>query len=76
LFTIGTLPAAIRRDYGFSWSSADARALARWTLLLRTSRRLLPPAVRDWPIARRRASAAAAGAVGSDTIAGDRRQPS
>jgi uncharacterized protein (DUF2236 family) len=54
LLTIGTLPPAIRRAYGFEWRGRDARAFARWTTLLRASRRLLPPVAREWPMARRR----------------------
>jgi uncharacterized protein (DUF2236 family) len=54
LLTIGTLPPRIRQAYGFEWRSRDVRALARWTALLRTSVRLLPPIAREWPMARRR----------------------
>ena len=54
LLTIGSLPPAIRQAYGFDWRARDARALARWTALLRTSLRLLPPLAREWPMARRR----------------------
>jgi uncharacterized protein (DUF2236 family) len=54
LLTIGLLPPSIRQAYGFEWRARDARALARWTALLRTSRRLLPPLAREWPTARRR----------------------
>jgi uncharacterized protein (DUF2236 family) len=54
LLTIGLLPPSIRRAYGFEWRARDARAFARWTTLLRTSRRLLPALVREWPMARRR----------------------
>ncbi len=53
LLTIGSLPAAIREAYGFEWRTRDERALARWTALLRTSVRLLPPVARQWPMARR-----------------------
>jgi len=53
LLTIGTLPTSIRRAYGFEWRARDARAFARWTALIRTSRRLLPPLAREWPMARR-----------------------
>jgi uncharacterized protein (DUF2236 family) len=53
LITIGTLPPAIREAYGFEWRARDQRALARWTALLRTSRKLLPPIARQWPMARR-----------------------
>ncbi len=54
LLTIGTLPPSIREAYGFEWRARDVRALARWTALLRTSLRLLPPVAREWPAARRR----------------------
>ena len=55
LLTIGTLPPSIRAAYGFEWRARDVRAFARWTALLRTSLRLLPPIAREWPVARRRA---------------------
>jgi uncharacterized protein (DUF2236 family) len=54
LLTIGSLPASLRQAYGFEWHARDERALARWTALLRTSLRLLPPLAREWPMARRR----------------------
>jgi uncharacterized protein (DUF2236 family) len=53
LLTIESLPPSIREAYGFEWRTRDARALARWTTLLRTSRRLLPRLAREWPAARR-----------------------
>jgi uncharacterized protein (DUF2236 family) len=53
LLTIGTLPPSIREAYGFAWRPRDARALARWTAFLRIALRLLPPVVRQWPVARR-----------------------
>ncbi len=53
LVTIGSLPPAIRRAYGFDWSARDVRTFARWTALVRTSLRLLPPLAREWPMARR-----------------------
>jgi uncharacterized protein (DUF2236 family) len=56
LITIGLLPPAIRRAYGFEWTPADARALSRWTAALRWLRRVLPPVLREWPAARRRAA--------------------
>lgn len=52
LLTIGLLPPSIRLAYGFEWRAREERALTRWTALLRTSLRLLPPVVRHWPIAR------------------------
>ena len=54
LLTIGSLPPSIREAYGFEWRARDARAFGRWTALLRTSLRLLPPFAREWPMARRR----------------------
>jgi uncharacterized protein (DUF2236 family) len=59
LLTIGSLPPSIREAYGFEWRARDARAFARWTALLRTSRRLLPPVAREWPMARRRGTSGA-----------------
>lgn len=53
LLTIGSLPPSIREAYGFEWRPGDERALARWTLLLRTARRWLPPPAREWSMARR-----------------------
>ncbi len=54
LLTIGSLPPSIRQAYGFEWRARDERAFARWTALLRTSRRLLPRLARQWPMARHR----------------------
>ena len=54
LLTIGSLPPSIRQAYGFEWRARDVRAFARWTTLLRTAVRLLPPPAREWPMARRR----------------------
>jgi uncharacterized protein (DUF2236 family) len=56
LLAIGSLPPSLRRAYGFEWSARDARAFARWTKLLRTLLRVLPPVAREWPVARRRAA--------------------
>ena len=53
LLTIGSLPPSIRLAYGFEWRAEHERAFARWTTLLRTSLRLLPPFAREWPMARR-----------------------
>ena len=52
LLTIGSLPQSIRTAYGFEWHARDVRAFARWTALLRTTRRLLPAFAREWPAAR------------------------
>ena len=54
VLTIGSLPPSIRDAYGFTWQRRDQRAFARWTWVLRTSLRLLPPVARQWPVARRR----------------------
>ncbi len=51
LLTIGSLPPSIRQAYGFEWSPRDVRACARWTALIRRSRRMLPPVAREWRIA-------------------------
>ena len=53
LLTIGTLPPSIREAYGFPWTARDEGALARWTTLLRTARRLLPRLAREWPSSHR-----------------------
>jgi uncharacterized protein (DUF2236 family) len=55
LITIGSLPAAVRHAYGFEWTPRDARALARWTAVLKVLRRLMPAAAREWPFSRQRA---------------------
>jgi uncharacterized protein (DUF2236 family) len=53
LITIGLLPPEIRAGYGFTWTAREARALARWTRVLRALRRVTPRFVREWPAARR-----------------------
>ena len=70
LITIGSLPPSIRQAYGFEWRARDERALARWTALLRTSRRLLPAFAREWPIARRATASSVSSAEGPATLAG------
>lgn len=50
IFTLGTLPPDIRAAYGFEWGSRDEQALTRWVRRLRSSRRLLPPVERQWPV--------------------------
>jgi uncharacterized protein (DUF2236 family) len=55
LLTIGALPPEIRDAYGFEWGAREARAHARWTTVLRTSLRVLPPVAREWRAARRHA---------------------
>jgi uncharacterized protein (DUF2236 family) len=51
--TIGWLPAAIRAQYGFSWSDKDERRSRAVLRLLRRTRRVLPDAVALWPEARK-----------------------
>jgi uncharacterized protein (DUF2236 family) len=53
LLTIGSLPPAIREAYGFAWRQSDARALARWTTVLRRVLPLVPSIARHWGVARR-----------------------
>ena len=53
VLTIGSLPPSIRQAYGFEWRARDVRAFGRWTALLRTSVRLIPPRARQWAMARR-----------------------
>lgn len=52
LFTVGLLPPAIRDQYEFEWSDADARALARWTRVIGKMRSALPDRLALWPEAR------------------------
>ncbi len=59
LTTLGLLPAALREQYGFAWGARDARRLRAAAAALRAARRVLPPALREWPAAR-----AADGAAG------------
>ena len=53
LVTIGLLPHAMRRQYGFEWTEANERALGRWSGVLRGLRRSLPDALALWPEERR-----------------------
>ena len=53
LFTIGLLPPAIRRRYGYPWTPTHARALRLLTAAIRTGLPVLPRLVRDFPHARR-----------------------
>jgi uncharacterized protein (DUF2236 family) len=71
VLTIGSLPPAIRRAYGFEWRARDVRAFTRWTTLLRTSLRLLPPLAREWPMARRRTAPSQAVTVGASVVDGN-----
>jgi uncharacterized protein (DUF2236 family) len=53
LAIVGLLPSTLREAYGFGWTPADARALARWSRVIRTAAAHTPPALRRWRIARR-----------------------
>lgn len=56
LFTIGTLPPAIRDAYEFPWDARQQASLDRWIRTVRTARRWSPRIVREWPRARRTSS--------------------
>jgi uncharacterized protein (DUF2236 family) len=53
LITVGLLPDDLRQAYGFEWSERRAQRFGRLTTLVRQTRRLLPPIIREWPAARR-----------------------
>ena len=53
LTTVGLLPASIREDYRFPWRPEDARRLRSAAAVLRAARRVTPPALREWPAARK-----------------------
>ncbi len=48
LATIGLLPPRLRREYGFSWTTDDETALARWASRTRRLRRLCPDRLARW----------------------------
>lgn len=52
VLTIGWLPPVIREAYGVAWTPRDGRALQRWMTMVRAGRRMLPPPLREWPMAR------------------------
>jgi len=53
LTTVGLLPAPMRDRYGFVWSEPDERRLRSVAAALRAGRRIVPPMLREWPVARR-----------------------
>ena len=57
LTTLGLLPAPIRDRYGFAWGARDTRRLRSAAAVVRAARRVLPPALREWPAARKAAGA-------------------
>ena len=54
LATIGPLPPAIRKAYGFRWSPWQEAALRLSARLVRGFLPLVPPVFRYWPVARSR----------------------
>jgi uncharacterized protein (DUF2236 family) len=52
LFTVGVMPGHLRDGYGFAWDERRARSFRTLTRVVRRLRRLLPPILREWPIAR------------------------
>jgi uncharacterized protein (DUF2236 family) len=52
LFTIGLLPNHLREGYAFAWDERRARSFQTVARFIRRLRRLLPPMLREWPIAR------------------------
>ncbi len=53
LVTIGLLPAAVREQYGFTWSARDERRLGRVLRVITHIRRRVPARIALWPDARR-----------------------
>jgi uncharacterized protein (DUF2236 family) len=53
LMTIGLLPPEIRAQYGFAWDEREAKALDRWTRIIRVVHRAAPRLLSEWPVARR-----------------------
>ena len=52
MVTAGLLPDAIRDGYGFAWDARRARSFRAAMGVIRRLRRLLPPVLREWPMAR------------------------
>ena len=51
LVTVGLLPMHIREQYGFEWTTASHRTLARVVASIRAARRVTPAAIAWWPAA-------------------------
>lgn len=51
LVTVGLLPPHIREQYGFEWTTANDRTLARVAATIRATRRVTPAAIAWWPAA-------------------------
>jgi len=52
LVTVGLLPAAIREQYGFAWDHRRDRAFRAVMAVIRRMRWMLPPMLREFPVAR------------------------
>jgi len=52
LITAGLLPASLRSGYGLPWNSRRARVFRFLVGLTRRTRKMIPAAIREWPIAR------------------------
>ena len=55
LTSVGLLPGPMRDGYGFLWNARDERRLRLVAATLRAGRRVVPPMLREWPVARRAA---------------------
>jgi uncharacterized protein (DUF2236 family) len=51
--TVGLLPAAVRDQYGFSWTASEDARLQRTLRRLRALRAMTPDVIAHWPDARR-----------------------
>jgi len=58
LLTLGTLPAALREQYGFAWTERDERRFRQLVAALAKVRRALPYAAATWRASRRPATPA------------------
>jgi uncharacterized protein (DUF2236 family) len=52
LITVGLLPAEIREGYGFAWDAPRDRRFRTAITCIRRARRVLPPMLREWRMAR------------------------
>jgi uncharacterized protein (DUF2236 family) len=49
LVTLGLLPPAIRSGYGYGWSDRQERMFRRVCAIIRGTRKMTPPVLREWP---------------------------
>lgn len=52
LVTVGLLPDRVRREYGFTWDQGRDRMFRAIMMLVRRTRWVLPPMLREWRVAR------------------------